>query len=281
MKKMKYFAMFIGIALFGLGFSSCGDDEVEKTEYIFDGKWLIAADEWKGIVVFDKEKYKIEEYYDDYGYGLYKYKGSFYGTVNYRSDRIDLFSTEANGWLGKDGYSSCIAGVSFKMPSNVADEMIIRGDDGKVYQFNRTSGGVPQRSDIYGVWHLVRYSGNAYSCINGQKGDFTEPISDGSLYNHPEEIGISTSSLKNNSGYNAYSVCNKGKNRYLANIMLQGELMNISNSNYSWFGDNFIWTVVSVNENELKLSVEGPDGPAESSNDYLELVFEFNRVKTL
>ncbi len=283
MKTLRLISALCMAGAISLGIASCSKEESEE-KGLLDGTWSITADEWKGIVNFDKDAYRIEEYHDDYGYGFYTYKGNFYGTVKYYTNQIALFSSESKGWLGEDNYVSCIAGKKWNKPSTVADNMTIKGDDGKEYQFKRTTGTTSQRSDIYGVWQWSHCSGSVYTCVNGNKGTYIEDVAQGSLSNIPGEIGISQSALKNADGYNAYIISNKGKsfeNTYLAKISLQGQRISASSSDYSWFDERYTWNVMSVNENELKVSVEGPDSPRKTDCQYLDLVFVFKRVKTL
>ncbi len=262
--------------------ASCSKEENEETG-LLDGTWLITTDEWKGIVSFDKDQYRIEEYHDDRGYGLYTYKGNFYGTIKYWSESIDLFSSDSKGWLGENNYISGMIGKTWNMPSKVTDEMTITGNDGKTYLLKRTSKTAIRQTNLYGLWDFSSYSGKVYKYTNGHKGDFLEDAKNG-VTNKPEEMGITPTTLKNTNGYNAYSIVNKGRaseKTYFANMSLLGQQIHISGSDYTWFNPRYKWSIISVNEEELRVSLEGPDGPEETDCEYLELIFVFKRVKTL
>lgn len=257
--------------------ASCSKEENEETG-LLDGTWLITTDEWKGIVSFDKDQYRIEEYHDDRGYGLYTYKGNFYGTIKYWSESIDLFSSDSKGWLGENNYISGMIGKTWNMPSKVTDEMTITGNDGKTYLLRKTTGTVVQNSDIYGIWKLSSVEGKVYKYVNGQKGEYIEDIRMGGMVNRPSEIGFSQTTLKNTDGKNVYCVGSYDNDTYLGEMSLQGQSMQITGSGYSWF-NNYAWNIVYVNESELKIAVEGSDGG--TNPQYLEFNFVFRRVKTL
>ena len=97
---------------------------------------------------------------------------------------------------------------------------------------------------------------------------------------HPTEIGFYQSSLKNAEGYNTYCVGSsyKDEKTYLTRMSLQGQHILISDSNSPLFNERYTWSVVSVSKNELKVSIDEPEG---MDCDYFELIIVFNREKTI
>lgn len=249
-----------------------------KENGLLNGTWYVTADDWKGIVTFNKELYQIEEYHDDRGYGLFNYKGNFSGTIKYSANQISLFSSDTNGALGEDGYVSHIAGIVWNKPTTVTSEMTIMGSNGKAYQLKKSTEARARESDVYGIWKLSSVDGKVYKFVNGQKGEYIEDVRMGGFSDAPSEIGFSQTTLKNTDGKNVYCVGSYDNDIYFANMSLQGHRMQITGSDYFWF-NKFILNIVYVNENELTVSSEGTDGGP--NPQYLEFNFVFRRVKTL
>ena len=258
--------MLIAVVTMG-SIVACGDDDEDQDKSALSGQWVISSDKWKGLVTISGNSFQSEDYSDEDGYGIYRYKGLFtQGSVNNYSSSVSFYSSaNYNDW--KD----CgLVGHTFDNVDKIENEMTIGDSYGSIFTFSRNSQLKRLDSDIYGLWEPATVSGASYRL---DRTTFIEAFDESKV--RMPVLAFSETPLKGQSSMNAYyyRVSSSNKDIKLGRFSINGNMLTMD-SDDAWFAKT--WTLVSVDANELKFAVEGEDG-----YDYIKCTVTYKRVKAI